>query len=112
MVLAIDISASSAFGSARRTKREFATEIAATLAISAARAVTRWRCCCSPSRWNFISAAQVVAHPPGNAFSRRSIARQPPRVDVESRSAASLDGFLLTDFLCSAMVGERPAKWS
>jgi uncharacterized protein (DUF58 family) len=37
-VLAIDISASSAFGSARRTKREFATEIAATLAISAARA--------------------------------------------------------------------------
>ena len=39
MVLAIDISASSAFGSARRTKREFATEIAATLAISAAREV-------------------------------------------------------------------------
>ena len=38
MVLAIDISASSAFGSARRTKRELATEIAATLAISAARA--------------------------------------------------------------------------
>jgi len=38
MALAIDISASSAFGSARRTKREFATEIAATLAISAARA--------------------------------------------------------------------------
>jgi uncharacterized protein (DUF58 family) len=38
MVLAIDISASSAFGSARRTKREFATEIAATLALSAARA--------------------------------------------------------------------------
>jgi uncharacterized protein (DUF58 family) len=37
-VLATDISASSAFGSARRTKREFATEIAATLAISAARA--------------------------------------------------------------------------
>ncbi|NOS68648.1 MAG: DUF58 domain-containing protein [Verrucomicrobia bacterium] len=38
MVLAIDVSASSAFGSVRRTKREFATEIAATLAISAARA--------------------------------------------------------------------------
>lgn len=38
MVLAIDISASSSFGSARRTKREFATEIAATLAFSAARA--------------------------------------------------------------------------
>src|SRR5438552_18164869 len=37
MVLAVDISASSAFGSLRRTKREFATEIAATLAISAAR---------------------------------------------------------------------------
>jgi len=37
MVLAIDISASSAFGSARRSKREFATEVAATLAISAAR---------------------------------------------------------------------------
>ena len=37
LVLAVDISASSAFGSARRSKREFATEIAATLAISAAR---------------------------------------------------------------------------
>jgi len=37
MVLAVDISASSAFGSLRRTKREFATEIAGTLAISAAR---------------------------------------------------------------------------
>jgi uncharacterized protein (DUF58 family) len=37
MVLAIDVSASSAFGSLRRTKREFATEIAATLAASAAR---------------------------------------------------------------------------
>ncbi len=37
MVLAIDISASSAFGSLRRSKRQFAAEIAATLAISAAR---------------------------------------------------------------------------
>src|SRR5438046_6613698 len=37
MVLAVDISASSAFGSMRRTKREFATEIAGTLAVSAAR---------------------------------------------------------------------------
>jgi uncharacterized protein (DUF58 family) len=37
MVLALDISASSAFGSLRRSKREFATEIAGTLAISAAR---------------------------------------------------------------------------
>src|SRR5437870_8026178 len=37
MVLAVDVSASSAFGSLRRTKREFATEIAATLAISASR---------------------------------------------------------------------------
>jgi len=37
MVLALDISASSAFGSVRRSKREFATEIAATLAISATR---------------------------------------------------------------------------
>jgi len=37
MVLALDISASSAFGSLRRTKREFATEIATTLAISATR---------------------------------------------------------------------------
>ena len=37
MVLALDISASSAFGSLRRTKREFAAEIAATLAISATR---------------------------------------------------------------------------
>ncbi|HLP75377.1 MAG TPA: DUF58 domain-containing protein [Candidatus Paceibacterota bacterium] len=37
MVLAIDISASSAFGSGNRTKREFATEVAATIAMSAAR---------------------------------------------------------------------------
>lgn len=37
VVLALDVSASSAFGSALRTKREFATEIAATLAFSAAR---------------------------------------------------------------------------
>jgi uncharacterized protein (DUF58 family) len=37
LVLAVDVSASSAFGSFRRTKREFATEIASTLAISATR---------------------------------------------------------------------------
>jgi uncharacterized protein (DUF58 family) len=36
-VLAVDISASSQFGSANRTKREFACEIAATLAFSAAK---------------------------------------------------------------------------
>jgi len=36
-VLAVDVSASSAFGSLRKTKREFATEIAATLAFSATR---------------------------------------------------------------------------
>lgn len=37
MVLAVDISGSSGFGSLRRSKREFAAEIAGTLAISAAR---------------------------------------------------------------------------
>ncbi|MCX6929875.1 MAG: DUF58 domain-containing protein [Verrucomicrobia bacterium] len=37
MVLAVDISASSAFGSLNRTKRQFAAEIAGTLAISATR---------------------------------------------------------------------------
>lgn len=36
-VLAVDISASSGFGSTNRTKREFASEIAATLAFSAAK---------------------------------------------------------------------------
>jgi uncharacterized protein (DUF58 family) len=36
-VLALDISGSSAFGSGDRTKREFAAEVAATLAVSAAR---------------------------------------------------------------------------
>ncbi len=36
-VLAVDVSASSQFGSADRTKREFAAEIAATLAFSAAK---------------------------------------------------------------------------
>jgi uncharacterized protein (DUF58 family) len=36
-VLAVDVSASSAFGSGNRTKREFAAEIAATLAVSAAK---------------------------------------------------------------------------
>jgi len=37
LILALDVSGSSTFGSVRRTKREFATEIAGTLAISAAR---------------------------------------------------------------------------
>src|SRR5436189_5713311 len=37
LLLAVDVSASSAFGSLRRTKREFAAEIAGTLAISATR---------------------------------------------------------------------------
>jgi uncharacterized protein (DUF58 family) len=37
VVLAVDISASSAFGSVSRTKRELAAEIAATLAVSAAK---------------------------------------------------------------------------
>ncbi len=37
MVLALDISGSSGFGSVRRSKREFAAEIAGTLAISATR---------------------------------------------------------------------------
>lgn len=37
VVLAVDVSASSAFGSGNRTKREFAAEIAATLAVSAAK---------------------------------------------------------------------------
>jgi uncharacterized protein (DUF58 family) len=37
MVLALDVSGSSAFGSGNRSKREFAAEIAGTLAISAAR---------------------------------------------------------------------------
>lgn len=37
LVLAVDVSASSAFGSWRRSKRDFATEVAATLAFSAAR---------------------------------------------------------------------------
>ncbi len=37
MVLAMDVSASSAFGSTQRTKREFAAEIAGTLAFSATR---------------------------------------------------------------------------
>ena len=37
LVLAVDVSGSSAFGSTERTKREYAAEIAATLAISASR---------------------------------------------------------------------------
>src|SRR5512137_3071028 len=37
MVLAVDVSASSAFGSGLKSKREFAAEVAATLAISATR---------------------------------------------------------------------------
>src|SRR3974390_325377 len=37
LILALDISGSAQFGSAHRTKREFAAEIAATLAISATR---------------------------------------------------------------------------
>src|SRR5512147_1029856 len=37
LILALDISASADFGSGRRSKRQFATEVAATLAFSAAR---------------------------------------------------------------------------
>jgi uncharacterized protein (DUF58 family) len=37
LLLAVDVSASSTFGSLRRTKREFAAEVAGTLAVSAAR---------------------------------------------------------------------------
>jgi uncharacterized protein (DUF58 family) len=37
MVLAVDVSASSVFGSTHRSKREFAAEVAGTLALSAAR---------------------------------------------------------------------------
>jgi uncharacterized protein (DUF58 family) len=37
IILAVDVSASGAFGSARRSKREFAAEVASTLAFSAAR---------------------------------------------------------------------------
>jgi hypothetical protein len=37
MILALDVSGSNDFGSVRRSKREFATEIAATLAFAAAR---------------------------------------------------------------------------
>lgn len=37
LLIAVDVSASSAFGSMRRTKREFAAEVASTLAVSAAR---------------------------------------------------------------------------
>src|ERR1051326_1700532 len=37
LLIAVDVSASSAFGSLRRTKREFAAEVASTLAVSAAR---------------------------------------------------------------------------
>src|SRR4051812_32699896 len=37
LMLAVDVSASSTFGSLRRTKREFAAEVAGTLAVSAAR---------------------------------------------------------------------------
>jgi uncharacterized protein (DUF58 family) len=37
VILAVDVSGSSAFGSVQRSKREFATEVAATLAFSAAR---------------------------------------------------------------------------
>src|SRR5438270_6450947 len=39
VVLAVDVSASSSFGSLRRSKREFAAEIAGTLAVSAARSL-------------------------------------------------------------------------
>src|SRR5512143_356978 len=37
LILAVDISGSAAFGSARRSKRQFAAEVGATLAISATR---------------------------------------------------------------------------
>ncbi len=41
LILAVDVSASSAFGSGKRTKREYASAIAATMAISASRSSDR-----------------------------------------------------------------------
>lgn len=122
MVLAIDISASSAFGSARRTKREFATEIAATLAISAARASDK------VALLLFTEQTELYLPP---RKGRRHILRliremlsfQPKRRGTDITTALSFLNhvlprrsmvFLLTDFLHSfgasvAEPGRRPA---
>lgn len=69
VVLAVDVSASSGFGSQDRTKREFATEIAGTLAMSASRSSDKVALLLFSDRVELFLPAQGSATYPAN-FSR------------------------------------------
>ena len=117
VILAVDVSASSAFGSARRSKREFAAEVAATLAFSAVRS--------SDKVGLLLFTDQVELFLPPRK-GRRHILRlirellgcQPKRRGTNIPAALAFLNrvlqrrsiiFLLTDFLHSSSHGAGPA---
>ena len=99
MVLAVDVSASSAFGSLRRTKRQFAAEIAGTLAISATRSSDKVGAAAVHRPGRAVPAAAQGPAPYSAAHPRDALLRaQAPRHQhpggpgfPESRAAPALD---------------------
>lgn len=110
VVLAVDISASSAFGSGSRTKREFAAEIAATLAVSAAKNGDKVALLLFTSQTElFVPARKGRRHV--LRLVRDLLAHQPRRRGTDISGALQFLNhvlhrraivFLLTDFLHSA----------
>jgi len=113
VVLAVDISASSAFGSGNRTKREFAAEIAATLAVSAAKNGDRVALLLFTDEVElFVPARKGRRHV--LRIVRELLAFQPRRRGTDISGALEFLNhvvhrraiiFLLTDFLHSAAAG-------
>jgi uncharacterized protein (DUF58 family) len=117
MVLAVDVSASSAFGSLSCTKREFAAEIAATLALSAAKNGDKVALLLFTSEVElFVPARKGRRHV--LRLVRDLLAFQPRRRGTNISGALEFLGqvqrrramvFLLTDFLHSAGSGSGTA---
>ncbi len=116
-VLAVDVSASSSFGSANRTKREFAAEIAATLAFPPRKTATRSRCCCSRMKWN-CSSRRARVDGTFCGIVRELLMFQPRKRGTDISSALGFLNhvlhrraivFLLTDFLHSAASPSCPS---
>lgn len=123
VVLAVDVSASSAFGSATRTKRELAAEIAATLAVSAAKNGDKVALLMFTDQAElFVPARKGRRHV--LRLVRDLLAFEPRRQGTDIAGALEFLGrvlrrrsivFLLTDFLHSAGgvagdVGSHPAR--
>ncbi len=116
-VLAMDISGSSSFGSGNRTKREFAAEVAATLAISAARNGDK------VALLLFTDEVELYIPPRKGRrhilrLVREMLAHEPKRIGTDIPAALTFLNhvlhrraivFLLTDFLQSFNAGDaRP----